>query len=234
MFELECQKLTGFGSEFAGEFLEYVLAETAHHGLYSVFALDAAAFEVEQLVFADAAGSGFVFGGGARVCHRDVGEGVGCTLVAHKHAVALGVVACTRSRLADAHFAAVGVAGVVRADTLADDGALGVLANVDHLGAGICLHVPVGEGHAVEFAARILPCDGRTRFDLRPADAAVLAGTLAALRDKVVHAAGSRFTVARVPVLHGRILDAGVVLGHQFHNSAVQLLAAEFRSGATF
>jgi hypothetical protein len=43
-------------------FLENVLAETAHHRLYCVFALDAAALEVEELVFADAAGCRFVFG----------------------------------------------------------------------------------------------------------------------------------------------------------------------------
>ena len=103
--------------------------------------------------------------------------------------------------------------------------------------------MPVGEGHAVEFsdgvvaqqyAARVLPRDGGARLDLRPADAAVLARTLAALRDEVVHAAGSRLAVARVPVLHGRILDAGVVLRHEFHDGAVQLLAAEFRRGAAF
>ena len=243
VFELEGQQLSCFGSEFAGEFLEHVLAESADHCLNCVFALDAAAFEVEKLVFADAAGGRFVFGGGASVCDGDIRERVCRTLVAHEHAVALGVVAGTRGRFVDVHFSAVGIATVVGADTLADDGALGVLADVDHLGAGIGLHVPVGEGHAVEFtdgivaqqyAARVLPRDGGARLDLRPADAAVLARTLAALGHEVVHTAGSRLTVARVPVLHGGILDAGVVLRHKFHDGAVQLLAAEFRRGAAF
>ena len=114
---------------------------------------------------------------------------------------------------------------------------------MDHLGAGVGLHVPVGEGHAVEFsdgivaqqhAARVLPRDGGTCFDLRPADAAVLAGALSALRDEVVHATGSRLAVARVPVLHCGIFNASVVLRHEFHDGAVQLLAAEFRCGAAF
>ena len=230
MFQLQCKQLPCFGGKFAREFLEYVLAESAHHGLDGVFALDAAAFEVEKLVFADAAGGGFVFGSGAGVCHGDVGERVCCALVAYQHAVALGVVAGACGRLTNAHFAAVGVAAVVSADTLTDNRALGVFANVDHLGAGIGLHVPVGEGYAVEFshgvvaqqhAARVFPGDGGTGLYLRPTDATVLAGALAALGDKVVHAAGSRFTVARVPVLHGRILDAGVIFGHQFHDGAV-------------
>ena len=110
MFKLEREQLTGFRGEFAGEFLEHVLTESAHHGLDGVFTLDAAAFEVEKLVFTDAAGGRLVFRGGTSVCDGDVGERVGRALVAHEHAVALGVVACARGRLADAHFAAVGVA----------------------------------------------------------------------------------------------------------------------------
>ncbi len=243
MLELEGEELARFGGKFAREFLEHVLAETAHHGLNGVFALDATAFEVEQLVFADTAGRSFVLGLGARVRDRDVGERVGGTLGADEHAVALGVVTGACGGLADAHFATVGVAGVVRADTLRNDRALGVLADVDHLRAGVSLHVAVREGHAVEFtdgivalqdAARVLPRDGGPRFDLRPADAAVLACALAALRDEVVHAACARFAVAGIPVLHCRILDACVFLGHEFHDGAVELLAAKLRRGAAF
>ena len=243
MLELEGEELARFGGKFAREFLEHVLAETAHHGLNGVFALDATAFEVEQLVFADTAGRSFVLGLGARVRDRDVGERVGGTLGADEHAVALGVVAGACGGLADAHFATVGVAGVVRADTLRNDRALGVLADVDHLRAGVSLHVAVREGHAVEFtdgvvalqnAARVLPRDGRSRFDLRPADAAVLASALAALGDEVVHATGTGFTVAGVPVLHGRILDFGVFLSYEFHDGAVELLARKFGGGAAF
>ena len=232
-----------FGGELAREFLENVLAESAHHRLYSVFALDAAAFEVEQLVFADATGRSFVLGLGACVCDGDVGERVGGALSANEHAIALGVVAGACSGLADAHFATVGVAGAVRTDALRNDRALGVLADVDHLRAGVCLHVTVREGHAVEFtdgivalqdAARVLPRDGGTRFDLSPADAAVLARALAALGDKVVHTACARLAVAGVPVLHSRIFDFGVFFGHEFHDGAMELLARKFRSGATF
>src|SRR5690348_5009705 len=48
---------------------------------------------VEDLVFADLAGAGFVLDGGGRVFDFDVGEGVGSAAVAHEHGVALGVVA---------------------------------------------------------------------------------------------------------------------------------------------
>ena len=96
VFELEGEELARFGREFARKFLENILAETTHHGLDGVFALDATAFEVEKLVFADAAGGGFVFGSGAGVRHSDVRERVGRTLVAYQHAVALGVIAGAR------------------------------------------------------------------------------------------------------------------------------------------
>ena len=243
MLELEGEELARFGGKFAREFLEHVLAETAYHGLNGVFALDTAALEVEQLVFADTAGRSFVLGLGTCVCHRDVGERVCGAFGTDEHAVALGVVAGASSGLADADFATVGVARVVRADAFRNDRALGVLANVDHLRTGVGLHVAVREGDAVKFAhrivalqnaARVLPRDGGTRFDLRPADAAVLARALAALGHKVVHAACAGLAVAGVPVLHGRILDACVILGHEFHDGAVELLARKFRSGAAF
>ena len=118
MLELEGEELARFGGKFAREFLEHVLAETADHGLDGVFALDAAALEVEQLVFADTAGRCFVLGLGACVRDGDVGECVGCALGADEHAIALGVVAGACSGLADAHLATVGVAVVVCADAL--------------------------------------------------------------------------------------------------------------------
>ena len=110
MFEFKCQQLASLGCKLAREFLEHVLAESADHGLNCIFALDAAALEVEQLVFANAAGRCFVLGLGTCVCHRDVGERVCRTLGTDEHAIALGVVAGACSGLADAHFATVGVA----------------------------------------------------------------------------------------------------------------------------
>ena len=118
VFELEGEELACFGREFAREFLENVFAETTDHGLNGIFALDATALEVEQLVFADTAGRCFVFGLGTCVCNGDVGERVGGALGTDEHAVALGVVAGACSGLADAHFATVGVAGAVCADAL--------------------------------------------------------------------------------------------------------------------
>ena len=68
------------------------------------------------------------------------------------------------------HQATVGVLAATSGDSLGDDGAAGVFADVDHLGAGIRLLAMVGERHRVELtdglvslqdAARVLPGDGR-------------------------------------------------------------------------
>src|SRR5262249_38479354 len=103
-------------------------------------------------------------------------------------------------------------------DALRDDPARRVLAEVDHLGAGVDLLVAVRNRDRVELAAgvlaaqdaaRILPGDGRAGFDLRPGNLRVLAAAIAPLGDEIVDAALA-FAVARIPVLHRRVLDLGV------------------------
>src|SRR3546814_4811920 len=102
------------------------------------------------------------------------------------------------------------------ADALGNDGALGVAAQMDHLGAGVGLLRVVGERDRIELADRIvahqhargiLPGDCRAGFDLGPGNLAARATAFAALGDKVVDAADAVF-IAGVPVLHGGILDA--------------------------
>ena len=54
---------------------------------------------------------------------------------------------------------------------------------------------------------------------------------MAALRDEVEHPALA-FAVARVPVLHGRVLDFGPFLHHDFHDGCMQLVLVAHGSGA--
>ena len=104
-------------------------------------------------------------------------------------------------------------------DTLGNDRAFGVLADVDHLRAGVGLLIIVGQRNGIKLtdgivalqdAARIFPGDRRAGFDLRPGNLRALAETLAALGDEIVNAAFA-FLVAGIPVLHGRIFDLRVV-----------------------
>ena len=142
----------------------------------------------------------------------------------------------------DADKAAIGVVAVPCADTLADDGRAAALAIVDHLGAGVGLLIIVGDGNrvklsnavfAVEDAARIFPRHCAARFDLRPAHLAVPALTQSALGHEVIYATFA-FGVARVPVLHGRIFDFGIVQRNEFDNSGVQLVFVAHWRGAAF
>src|SRR5882724_6257721 len=104
-------------------------------------------------------------------------------------------------------------------NTLGYDGAASVLAHMNHLGAGVGLLVMIGERNRIELAdrvvaaqhaARIFPRDRRSGLNLRPRDSGIDAFAQAALRDKVVNTPNS-VRVARVPILHSRILDVGIV-----------------------
>ena len=115
-----------------------------------------------------------------------------------------------------------------------------VLAEVDHLGAAVDLLVAVGDGDRIELAAavvaaqdaaRILPGDGRAGLDLRPGDLGVVAAAVAALGDEVVNAALA-VLVAGVPVLHGGVLDLGIVERDQLDDRGVQLVLVAHRRGA--
>ena len=158
----------------------------------------AALAAVEQLVLADLRGGRLVLDLGRAVLDLDVGHGVGAAAVADQHRVALGVVARVVGALQHPHQAAIGVVAAAGGDALGDDPRAGVLADVDHLGAGVGLLVVVGQRDRVELAdrvvalqdaARVLPGDRRAGLDLGPGDLGVAAAAGAALGDEVVDAA---------------------------------------------
>src|ERR1019366_6235471 len=93
--------------------------------------------------------------------------------------IALRVVTRAGGGFENLDAAAISVFSVSGRDTLADDGGSGVLADVDHLGAGVGLLPVIGQGDGVELAdgviadqqaARILPGDGGAGFYLRSGD----------------------------------------------------------------
>ena len=137
---------------------------------------------------------------------------------------------------------AIGVVRVARRDALGDDPARRVLAEMDHLGAAVDLLLSVRNRDRVELAARIIaaqdaarifPGDRRAGLDLRPGNLRARAAAVAALGHEVVDAALA-FGVARVPVLHRRILDLGVVERDQFDHRRMQLVLVAHRRGAAF
>ena len=112
---------------------------------------------------------------------------------------------------------------------------------MDHLGAGVRLLGVVGHGHGVEFAdaaiafedaTRVLPGDGGSGLDLRPADLG--AGLTDAALGHEVEDAAFAFRVAGIPVLDGAVLDFCVVLGDELDARGVQLVLVALGGGAPF
>src|SRR5690606_28653557 len=177
-------------------------------------------------------GGRLVLDAAGRVLYLDVRERVGAALVAHQQRVALGVIARVLRSLEHLDQAAIGLLAAPRRDALRHDGAAGVAAAVDHLGAGVGLLPVVGQRHRAELAdgvvalenhARALPGDGRAGLPLGPGNLGVLAAAGAPLGDDVVDAALA-VLVARVPVLHRRVLDLRVLHGAQLDPGRVQLV----------
>lgn len=149
-FQTDPQQLLGLHRELHRQFLEYFLAEAIHDHADGVFGADASLIAIEDLVFTDLAGAGFVFHLGGRVLHFDVREGVGSTAITQQHRIALGVVAGIVCTFVDLHQATVGVLAIACRDAFADDGAAGILAQVNHLGASVGLLLALSESDRVE------------------------------------------------------------------------------------
>src|ERR1022692_1205422 len=232
-FETDSKQLLGFHGELHGQLAEDLFAEAVHDHGDRVFGGNAALPAIENLVFADLRSGCLVLHLRRRILHFEVGERVRAALIAQQHGIALRIVARVGGAFQDLDRAAIGVLAVPRRDALGDDGAGGVLADVDHFGARVGLLVMIGERHRVKFADRVVadqqaawifPGDGGAGFHLRPGDLGVDAPARAALGDEIVDAAAA-FLIARIPVLHGRVLDLGVIEGDQFDHGRVQLVS---------
>src|SRR5262245_43618193 len=231
-FEAHAQEPRRLDRELHREVLEDFLAEAVHDHRHRVLAGQPPLLAVEQLVLADALRGRLVLHRGRAVAELDVGKGVGSAAIPQQHGIALRVV--PRVGRAGQHLdqPAVRVAPFAGRDSLRDDGAPGVLPDVDHLGAGVGLLPVVRQRHRVELAhrvialqqhARVLPGDGRAGLHLRPRDPRPRPGALAALGHEVEDAALA-LAVAGVPVLHGGVLDLGPSQGDELDDGSVELI----------
>ena len=205
-----------FDRELHRQLLEHRLAEAVDDHVHRVLLRDPAAAAIEELVVGDLRGRRLVLDDRGRVADLHVREGVRAALVAHQQRVALRVIARAVGRRQDLHQPAIGVLAVAGGDALRDDRAA---ACCGRCGSSSCRCRPAGSGSRAppsrtrrpsssprQHAARVFPGDRRAGLDLRPADARVVAAAFAALGDEVVDAA-TALLVARIPVLHRRVLD---------------------------
>ena len=126
----------------------------------------------------------------------------------------------------------IGVLAMSCRNTLRDDGTLGVLTHVNHLGTGISLLIVVGNSYAVELsyrvvatqdAGRILPGNRRTRLYLSPAQLRVHTAQVASLGYQIQHATLTMF-ITRIPVLNGRVLHLSIILDNNLYDSCMELV----------
>src|SRR5687768_9815040 len=136
-FQSDTEQLLRLERELHRQLLEHFLAEPAHDHRDRLLGAEAALLQVEDLVLADLRRAGLVLDDRVLVRHLDVREGVRAAAVPHEHGVALRVVARAVRLRQHLHLAAVRVVPLARADPLRHDGALRVLAHVDHLRAGV-------------------------------------------------------------------------------------------------
>ena len=159
-------------------------------------------------------------------------EGMRSTITAQQQRVAGTVVAGIIGIGCSTNQTTIGVLAMTSRDTLRDDGTLGILTHVNHLGTGIGLLIVVGNSYAVELSyrvvatqdtGRILPGNRRTRLYLSPAQLRVHTTQVTSLGYQIQHATLTMF-ITRIPVLNGRVLHLSIVLDNYLDNSRMKLI----------
>ncbi len=129
------------------------------------------------MLFADFARRCLVFHYGSLVLDVRIRESVRAARGAEQQAVALAVVARTDGTGRNLYQPTVAVLAVPCRNSFGNNGAAGILSEMNHLRTRVCLLVIVRYGNRIELAdgiipredaTRVFPCDGGTRFHLRP------------------------------------------------------------------
>ena len=176
----------------------------------------------------------------AVILDLDIGYRVCPTFVTDQERIALRVVARRFCLRVHGNQPTIGVLGLTCTDTLGYDTRLGVLAKMNHLGAGIGLLHVVGDGYGIEFAltivtaqnaGRVFPSHSRPSFHLCPHHFGPVAAAIGSFCYKVIDSTLPVF-IARIPVLDGGILHLGVFFYDDFNHSSVQLCDVALGRGA--
>ena len=80
----------------------------------------------------------------SRILDVEIGKGVRAALVAHQQGIALRVIAGVLGGWQNFYQPPIGVLAVAGGNALGNNGAAGVFADVDHLGAGVGLLIIAG------------------------------------------------------------------------------------------
>ena len=177
---------------------------------------------------------------GRAVAHLDIGKRVRPAPVADKQRVALRVVARPLGLGRYLDQSPVAVLADAGRNTLADDPAARIAAQMNHLRPRIGLLMVIRHGYRIELpdravarenTARILPRQRRSGLDLRPRQPRVLAPADSPLGDEVVDSPVA-VLIARIPVLNGRVFHLGILHHDDLDDGGMQLVLVAHRSRA--
>ena len=161
-----------------------------------------------------------------------VWESMRSTIAAQQQGVAGTVVTGIIGIGCSTNQSTIGILAMSCRNTLRNDGTLGVLTHVNHLGTGISLLIVVGNSHTVELshrvvttqdAGRILPGNRRTRLYLSPTQLRVNTTQVTSLGYQIQHTTLTVF-ITRIPVLNGRVLHLSIILDDNLYDSRMELV----------
>src|SRR3977135_2696250 len=197
-FQRDRDQLLRLDRELHRQLLQHVLYKAIDHKTDGLFLPQPAPRAIKTHILGNLRGGRFVLEQRGGILRFDIGHGVRAAFVADQERVAGRKIARAGRLAVRGYEAAIGVLGNTGRDALGDDPAGGVLAEMDHLGAGIDLLVAVRNRDRIEFAARIIaaqdaarifPGDRRAGLDLGPGNLRIVAAAIATLGDEIVDAA---------------------------------------------
>ena len=238
-FETHLQQFLGFDGELHRQFVHDLFGVAVDDESDGIFDTDTALLAVEELVLVDLGDGRLVLDGGGGVGDDHIGESVCPAFIAQQQTVTLAVV--TRILCVHAHLnqSAICVLAMSGGDTFGDNTRACILADMDHLGAGVGLLVVIGDGDGVELrggviatqdTGRIFPGDGGTGLNLGPGEACVLERDTA-FGDEIINSALAVF-ITRIPVLDGGVLDFRILKDDDLDDGCMELVLISHGGGA--
>ena len=208
-FEGDLEKFLGFYGKLHRQFVHHFFGVAVDDESDGIFDANAALLTVEELVLVNLGSCCFVFDGRCRIRDNHIGESVSTAFIAEQQTVALAVIAGIFRLVTHFDESAVSVLAVTCGDTLGDNTAARVFADMNHLGSCIGLLVVIGHSHRVELRRRVIaakdtgrvfPSDSRAGFHLRPREACILVRN-ASFGNEIIYSALA-VLVTRILVLH--------------------------------
>ena len=156
----------------------------------------------------------------------NIWEGMCSTLASKQQWIARTVVACPFCLSAYLHQSPIRVLASTCRDSLTDNGTLGVLSDMYHLGTRISLLKVVGHSNRIELCLWVIatqhttwifPCNSRTSFYLSPRQLAVVSSQMSSFCNEIQHPSFS-VSISWIPVLNSAVFHLCILHDYNLNN----------------